>query len=45
MEAEENVVRFTLGGLLFEYDPEKKQKEYRETWDIIQECCPCVFRL
>lgn len=26
MEATENVIRFTLGGLLFEYDPEKNRK-------------------
>lgn len=26
MEISENVVRFTLGGLLFEYDPEKNRK-------------------
>ena len=26
METEETVVRFTLGGLLFEYDPEKNRK-------------------
>lgn len=26
METEENVVRFTLGGLLFEYDPDKNRK-------------------
>lgn len=26
METAENVVRFTLGGLLFEYDPEKNRK-------------------
>lgn len=26
MECEGNVVRFTLGGLLFEYDPEKNRK-------------------
>ena len=26
MEVEENVVRFTLGGMLFEYDPEKNRK-------------------
>lgn len=26
MEAAENIVRFTLGGLLFEYDPEKNRK-------------------
>lgn len=26
METAENIVRFTLGGLLFEYDPEKNRK-------------------
>lgn len=26
MEVTENVIRFTLGGLLFEYDPEKNRK-------------------
>lgn len=26
MEAKENVIRFTLGGMLFEYDPEKNRK-------------------
>ena len=26
MEVEENVVRFTLGGMLFEYDSEKNRK-------------------
>lgn len=26
MEATENVIRFALGGLLFEYDPEKNRK-------------------
>lgn len=31
MEIAENVVRFTLGGLLFEYDPEQNRKNIQKT--------------
>lgn len=31
MQIAENVIRFTLGGLLFEYDPEKNRKNIENT--------------
>ena len=31
MQTEGNTVRFTLGGMLFEYDPEKNRKILRNT--------------
>ncbi len=42
MEAERAVVRFTLGGLLFEYDPEKNRKNI-EKHGISFRCAARVF--
>ncbi len=41
MEAERAVVRFTLGGLLFEYDPEKNRKNWKHGTSF--RSAACVF--
>ena len=36
-------ISFSLNGMLFEYDEEKKPTEYQKARDLVPKCGACLF--